>query len=373
MKYIAIIFLCWLSITAVQAQIEITPNGSGATISVSGGNNPYTTQWTDNEGNPLPCANANCDLEDVDPGRYCVTISTSGTQETEECEHDFASVTRCIDIVGSTCLPDLDGEIIMDPEELCIGDNTGTASFEGILPQCLGANVWYEWSNGVTSDYAGHKPSIIDNLGPGTYCLKITENDDNCNPRCVGYFCGTIAGLSEPLVVEGDLTPQIRCWNTGEVRQEGSVSISITGGLGPLQVKWLNAPQSGSTQTGAGPFCVEVRDLCGSVVTKCFHIPKISIICPEDPKEEKEEVAKLSTLKVYPVPTTRQLNVSFESGLAGIVPYQVFNMNGMNLQASSFEVREGENEFSIDVSFLDEGMYLFKVKSLDSQTFIVTK
>ncbi len=385
MKYILIIILSYCFCGAVAQQVVITPNGSGATISIASGTGfggPFNVQWTNANGFPISnCDYPNCDLEDVEPGRYCVTISSENISDEEECEEDFATVTKCIDIEGSTCTeePDvLDGEIIVDPSTLCFDDNRGTATFVGTLPPCFGDNVWYEWSNGVTSDYVGHTPNQIKDLGPGTYCLKITSREDvnpnECITKCIGYFCGTIGNRAKPLSVDAEITPHIYCVNTSQVISQGSVTLIISGGLNPTAT-WINTNQAGNTVSGSGPFCVKVTDDCGSSVTKCFQVPRRGIICPEGPKdkvtEEKEPI--LSSLNLYPVPTSSTLYVNFDSDITSNVQYQVVNMQGLQLLSSNFDVHEGENEFSLDASVLDEGMYLLRVQHLNPKTFIVIK
>jgi len=79
MKYILIILLSYCYFGAIGQQVIITPNGTGATISIATGtgfSGPFNIQWTNVNGFPLlNCNYPDCDLEDVDPGRYCVVIS----------------------------------------------------------------------------------------------------------------------------------------------------------------------------------------------------------------------------------------------------------------------------------------------------------
>ena len=394
MKHILIIISSFCFSWSYAQQVVITTNGTGATISIASGTNfngPFDINWVNAKGFPIgdPCQYPNCDLQDVEPGRYCVTISPENIDDDENCEHEYATVTRCIDIVGTTC-PDgedvenvLTGEIVVEPTTLCYGDNRGTACFVGDA-SCFGNNIMYEWSNGVTS-YTTSTPDKIYDLGPGTYCLKITGNDevepDNC--ECIGYFCATIGNRAKPLELDAEITQEVRCANTGQILSEGSVTLKISGGLPIYDWQWLNTDQSGinttltsETQVGKGPFCVQVTDNCGSSSIKCFEAPRRSIICPDGPPAEYQEDEKetpLSSLRIYPVPTSNELNVSFLAESSNEVNYQILNMSGFELLSSTYRAIEGDNNFTLNVSFLEDGMYLFRVAQLDSKTFIVLK
>lgn len=94
------------------------------------------------------------------------------------------------------------------------------------------------------------------------------------------------------------------------------------------------------------------------------------------PEIEKAEIVKLGGLKVYPVPATGMVNLSFDAALKGNATVEVYDQAGTRVITRTLGVDKGINFGSIDISKLAAGVYFLKVKQADGvkvQKLIVGK
>lgn len=73
-----------------------------------------------------------------------------------------------------------------------------------------------------------------------------------------------------------------------------------------------------------------------------------------------EEAEKFSFIKIYPNPITNELNVSFENNHEKVT-LAILNLNDKALLNKEIE-QFGENDFKLDVSEFESGVYLLLVK-----------
>lgn len=193
---------------------------------------PYTYVWND--------GSSNVSLANITAGNYSVQVS---------------DVNGC---TGTTSFligqPSAVAPVAISPVNTrgynitCYGATDGTAySLQGGT-----APYTYLWSTGATT-------ATISNLGIGTYTVTVTDANN-----CIGTSSVT---LTEPSPIAITLTPSVfiggknvRC-NNGS---DGSISVSHTGGTGPVTYAWSNGSVS-SINAGlkAQTYTVTVTDSVG--------------------------------------------------------------------------------------------------------------
>ncbi len=202
-------------------------------ITVTGGTLPYSFQWSD-----PPAVQAE-DINQLFAGNYSVTVTDAhGCYATgywtvgEPDEISWAGTVKNV-----SCYGKCDGSIV-----------TGTP-LGGTQP------FTYQWNHGPTT------PDIAD-LCPGTYCLKII--DDNL---CEAVFCWTITEPAE-IVLSATFTPILCSGGTN-----GCIDLTVAGGVFPYEYAWDNlSPTEDICQLGAGTYCVTVTDANSCTKTACWSI-----------------------------------------------------------------------------------------------------
>lgn len=402
--------------------IEATVSMDGIEIDLVFGGPYYNplgpTIWTDPDGNVTTC-NGICGVdggtEGLKPGRYCVTIEAHNLSPDAECEHDFATISKCFDVVGSTC-PELTGK--MDESVItCLSDDTGFVTWNGELAPCLQGNAIFEWTTGDSNDHPDDPaPTTLNNLPPGKYCVKITPYNtmgDQC--MCEGYFCTEIGSIeAEPLVIEATITPIVMCYLFGRpwrIISKGFITVNASGGAGfGYSYRWIGDINGDSGMTVPPgnevqkeyKYCIEVTDACDNKSIKCFQIPIRRLDCgfeedkePEEPNDDGGGLGKLNNqndtnknlinkqsdlseldinnqlLITYPNPTIDQLTVEFTLIESRMIKYQVFTVTGKNVLQSKVESTKGLNRLKLNLSDLDVGVYYLKLDNYELKKIIV--
>ncbi|MFT6338008.1 MAG: hypothetical protein ACJATI_004777, partial [Halioglobus sp.] len=184
-------------------------------------------------------------IGNLSPGLYEVTITTSDgfTIEKNWLITEPDDITLVADVYDPTCAGTEDGSIYMNP-------NGGTPSYE------------YQWSNGETFNF-------IQGLSPGTY--NVTVTDDNFCTKTGSYEIVDLEIVAYTL----DDFQDISC----DGANNGSITVSGTGGIGSYYYDWSNGSQSNSiSNLSPGTYTVTVADffLCDTVVE--FYITNPSSI-----------------------------------------------------------------------------------------------
>lgn len=191
-----------------------------ATASASGGTMPYTYVWS----NGATGATAN----NLAAGSYTVTVT------------DNAAATATASVVI-----DQPSALVLNTPVInhvtCNGGSNGsiTASASGGV-----SPYFFQWSNGSTG-------ATISNLTAGSYTVTVTD-DNNCT-KTATYMVTQPAAIVITLV---DLNHE-----TCAGEDDGSITISATGGATPLFAEWSNG-SIGFTITGLTPdvYSVTVTD-----------------------------------------------------------------------------------------------------------------
>lgn len=235
---------------------NITPtktNTGGATTTISGGTQPYSSVWTDSLANIV---GANKDLTNVPPGRYTLNV-TDINGCTQEIEVIVPRDTTGMGGGGDT----LRVRIAIDPRA-----GGGAISCRGacdgrIIATVTGgkANYTYRWShnNAVTT------PTAI-NLCPGTYRVTVTDANGN-------------TAVGGPLVINdaSDISVNVRKIKcaTDNTASDGSFEAIVSGGVAPYTYQWCSGAISPTASNlSAGNCSLMVTDVNGCTKTINFTV-----------------------------------------------------------------------------------------------------
>lgn len=216
-----------LSFNTVQA--GCSQNNGSATVTVNGGNAPYSYLWS-NGGTASTISN-------VGAGSYTVTVTDANncSQTALAGVSNSGAPTISVSIVSPTCFG--------------LSNGSATAAPTGGNPPYN-----YNWSTGSTAP-------AINNMLAGTYLLTITDA-----AQCKAIQSVTI---TQPQAIQlNTSSTAASCGNAN-----GSASVTATGGTGNYQYQWSN---SGNTATinnlTAGNYNLTVTDGSGCSATATINV-----------------------------------------------------------------------------------------------------
>ena len=210
------------------------PDGS-IDLTVAGGTAPYTFNWS-NGGNTE-------DISGLAGGIYTATVTDAN---------------GCKAMISST---------IIDPAAITLSavvtNSTDCGAPNGTIDLSVSGGVapfTYAWSNGGNTE-------DISNLSGGIYSVVVTDAN------------GCTANLTENITDPGNIVLSAAVGdNTSCSTPNGSIDISITGGVGPYTYSWSNGASTEdlTTLTG-GTYTVDVIDAngCSASLTKVITDPSV--------------------------------------------------------------------------------------------------
>lgn len=276
------------------------------TVSTSGGAGGYSFVWSNGQTNRTSTGlSAGVYTVTVTDGNGCTTLSSTTVTEP-------AAIT--FSISGS------------NPTGFGLTNGSVTSTTSGGTP-----NYTYTWSNGQNS-------ADIQNLGAGNYCVTLSDANGCSSTRCVT--------LTQPaqLNVTGTSTP-----TSGAGANDGSVTTTVTGGVGPYTYNWSNgATTPNVTGLGNGTISVTVTDANGNTTVFTTNIV-VGI----------EMVENEGNLTVFPNPADGQVNVKFELPNVNLVELGLYDINGRLLQwipSNTASVHQWE----IPLDGLPSGQYIIR-------------
>src|SRR5690606_24633816 len=230
--------------TASQTNVNCNGGSDGtASVSVIGGNAPYTYLWTPTGGTSETATGLSAGVYNVE-----ITDSTSNTIT------ESFTITEPGVIVAT---------ISNKKDVLCNGAKNGSATVTvtgGTAP------FTYVWSNGTTTTNA-----TLNNLDVGTYTVMITDANG-----CSSTTPATVT-ITQPaaIVINSANTTNVSCYG----QNNGSVTVSVSGGLGPYTYTWSNG-QSGTTISNLtkGNYTVTVTDANNCTKTQTFTITEPAFV-----------------------------------------------------------------------------------------------
>lgn len=205
------------------------PNGA-IDFSVNGGNSPYTYNWSNGESIQ--------DLSGVTPGVYSVTVT----------ENTGCSATLSVTV----------NDIISNPTlSAVIGANTSCDVPNGTInltPSPAGSYT-YQWSNGGNTE-------DLDGLTGGIYTVTVT----------LGATCSATGSYNVTDVPNNPVATGLVTNATCDLAN-GSIQVSITGGVGPFTYLWDNgATTEDLFNAVAGDYELTVTGANGCTVIVGFTI-----------------------------------------------------------------------------------------------------
>ncbi len=208
-------------------------NGS-IDISVSGGQFPYTYQWSN--------GGTSQHIQNLSPGTYSVTVTDMFGAEiiSSFTITQPQAITANINVTNASCFNSQDGAINLNT-------SGGTVPYD------------YLWSNGATTQN-------INNLSAGTYYFTVTDSNG-----CIKSDSVLINSPAELVLYETTSTYPSSCGTN-----DGSISVDAYGGTGAYTFNW-DANAGGitgqvATNLQAGAYYVTVTDISGCQDIELFSI-----------------------------------------------------------------------------------------------------
>jgi hypothetical protein len=196
-------------------------NGS-ISLNVSGGTGPYSFLWSNNATTQ--------NISQLPNGVYAVTVS-----DNNGCNAVFSTqITSPSQLLVNGVVTDV----------ICFGDTSGRIDLSvsgGVSP------YYYQWTNGSTAQ------DLI-SLSSGVYTVTVSDGAA-CSVTRTYTVTGPSAAISTVVV-----SRPVTCFGASN----GSVTVSVSGGIPPYSYQWSN----GSTlrdlsNVGAGTYVLNIRDSLG--------------------------------------------------------------------------------------------------------------
>ena len=220
---------------------------------VSGGTAPFTYSWTGPDG----FTSSDQNIEDLEPGTYCVEVT-----DANDCEQ-----SACVEINEPNELSaNLDALVYPNGENIsCEGASDGeieTTVSGGVAP------FDFLWSGpGV---FTSQEEDLTD-LGPGEYCLELTDANGCTFEECITLTEPDSILIDLEASIVGDFN--IACNDSATA----SIDATVTGGAGNFTFAWtgpnsFSASSEDIADLEAGTYCLEVTDQNGCTEEACINI-----------------------------------------------------------------------------------------------------
>lgn len=255
----------------------------------------------------------------------------------------FPPFNRYSLVVDSAQLP---LSVVMRGGNTCYGETNGFADVTPVGGSPVSPYV-YSWNTGAT----GYR---LSNVGAGTYIVTVTSGTETAVDSV------TVTSPAAPLA--GTIQ------STDAMNNDGTASITVTGGDPPYRYFWSNGQQTSSvTGLRPGTYFVSVNDNsgCGFLDTVVIANLNDGIIVLKD---------DVSKLRVYPNPANNVLNVDVETTNNLNVRLEAVDMTGRVVYSEPLTVA-GKYRHSINTAQFTPGIYILQVVSSNQsvrQRFVVT-
>jgi hypothetical protein len=298
----------------VDNSTDISCNGSanGAiAITVSGGTPTYTYSWSN--------GSIGEDLTALGAGSYTNTVTDAN---------------GCT-IVGGPV-------VIAEPSALSVVvDNSTNVSCNGSANGAIAITVsggtptyTYSWSNGSIGE-------DLTALGAGSYTNTVTDAN-GCT-----ITVGSIV-ITEPTA----LSATVATTNEIQGSAAGTTTLTVGGGTSPYSYLWSNAATTQDLSgLVAGTYTVTVTDANGCTVTASGVVSFISGL---------GQVNGISTISLYPNPTTDVVNVLVSNKVVSNVIVDIFTAEG-RLVTSATESNVKETTIQLNIGTQAAGLYFARI------------
>lgn len=212
-------------------------NTGAATVTVAGGTNPMTYAWAPSGGTAATATG-------LAAGTYTCTVTDANNCTTTQTVTITAPPQLTLAVAGfdATCSGACDGQVVVIP-------SGGTQPFS------------FLWNTGCTS------PSC-NNMCAGSYSITVTDAN--------GCIASDSTAVNEPAVLVTATTATPATCS----QQNGTATVTPSGGTGPYTYVWSPAGGTGATTTGlgAGTYTVVVTDANGCTATDSATIGSINSV-----------------------------------------------------------------------------------------------
>lgn len=222
-------------------------NDGAIDMEVNGGTAPYTINWS----GPNGFISSDEDLSDLTSGTYSVSVQDdNGCAVQQQLTLATPDVLAIDPVVTSylggfhvSCYGAADGEV-----DLSI--TGGTAPFD------------IQWSDGIGFNATSED---ISGVGPGSYSVSVTDANGCVQNATVMLNAPDALDLAADLsVINGN---NVSC----EGASDGSINLTVIGGVGPFQYNWSNGGVSEDLdEIGAGTYSVIVTDMNGCTASASY-------------------------------------------------------------------------------------------------------
>lgn len=285
---------------------------SDGSITVSlenGGTNPVFL-WNDTNKSTTPT------ISNLPSGTYTVTVSNN-----EGCRSVASFQIREPALL-------LANPLVTPPT--CAGGSNGSIQLSvtgGALPMS------FIWNTGATT-------RNISNLQAGVYTVSITD---------INYctFTNRVT-VTEPERLT--LTPEITHASPGGT--DGSIKISVAGGVGSLSYSWNTGQNTAIIdRLSAGTYSVTVTDANNCSTNETFFLGTVGTIYayPHD------------GFRLFPNPVTEILNIAFPNGFVGNYNFEVLDVTGIRVYAGAGSSAASGHVLNWNAYGLPKGVYFIRI------------
>ena len=210
---------------------DITTDGPGtASVTATGGTEPYTYSWNNEATTPA--------IEVTMMGTYTVTVTDANR----------CTAVQSFEIGDRTPPPTVTATVT---DSQCGNEGTGSVQLTA-----TGGTAPYR------TDVQADGDSLHVNLTPGSYTFTVTDSRDSVRTVEV-----TVGG-PEPIVASVEVDEQTE-------ESAGSASISVTGGVGAYTFVWSDESLEGNSieEVKAGNYSVTITDEIGCSIVEDIFVP----------------------------------------------------------------------------------------------------
>ncbi|MBI5220178.1 MAG: SprB repeat-containing protein [Bacteroidia bacterium] len=277
---------CNLTLTVTVVNSTCNQQNGSATVSVSGGTQPYRYAWT--SGDTLATADS------LAAGLYMLTVTDSlgcsASAMATVSNTNGPSITAHT-IINATCFGSANGAINITvsggatPYTFLWSNGAATQNISGLsaaaicTPAACGNNngaalitvtggvqlYFYSWNNGLSTQQS-------DTLSPGVYIVTVTDAN-SCSASPLMISINTVNGT----VVTIDSIIQTGCSGNA-----GAIYVSVSGGNQPYTYNWSDTSNTQDiTQLSAGNYQLTVTDSSGCIGTIAATISYTQLTVPQ--------------------------------------------------------------------------------------------
>ena len=226
--------------------------------------------------------------------------------------------------------------------------------------QSQGAFTNSIWSFGDGTSSTSTSPSHVYTV-PGTYLVCLTILGNNCQDS---YCDSVVIGSGVNCIPQLYAVPDTTFGN-------GNVYFFIGNTCPGWQYVW-NFGDS-TTGAGAGPIthqynatgwytvCLTAYDNFGNSITICDSVYALRLASGID------ETMNASSFNLFPNPSQGTINIQFELSKAAPITIEILSIQGQLIQSRVQEHPSGVSQMRFDLSALESGMYLIRIKTAEEQ------